>query len=78
MMERQRRGVISVIRSTTSWSCVKAYPHTLRKENRIPLARRNSAAARVKTAYIETLAAFGFPAPNSFEIRMLQNSYEVI
>lgn len=64
-MERQRRGVSAVIRVMTSFSFVKAYPHTLRQLKRIALAIRNSEVARVKTANIETLAAFGFPAPNS-------------
>ena len=57
---------------TTSWSLLNAYAKTYRLQNRAMLTMADSAAARATATRVANRAGCGFPAPNSFDTRMLQ------
>lgn len=70
----ESKGAMLATYLTTSLSLLKAYPRTKRQQKRIVLVEMPSIAARIIDVITAALAAFGFPAPSSFETRVLQNS----
>jgi len=55
-----------------SSSLLDAYPKMWRQKKRALLITITSVIARTITAQTAILAAWGFPAPNTFETRVLQ------
>jgi len=71
IIERHISGASSATKSTTLFSLLKAYPKMWRQKKRIRLTVTTSTRDMINTTWTATCAAWGFPAPNSFETRVL-------
>lgn len=71
-IERQIKGVMTEMSCTTCFSLLKARPRMCRLQKRAIVTAIVSVATRNMTAQTATRAFCGFPAPNSFETRVLK------